>query len=824
MEPWSLGPRSPAVAHRGTIRHARHFMKTNSKMIEGKVPRRRSTDGPAVGASGSERTPRQNDDAGTISMAADALRGPQAAAPSTSTKSPGLQLLPGKGKSTPWSGDWQNRVLAVCEHGGDHKEAEPEEEAHEPERHSSPKRQQAVRSPSAPESKPTRATGGRERDRLTAGGQHLMWPCRHKLDADCPAPPIRPANPKADPAPRRLSVVVLGHEQEEQPDRRAWWRQLLCNSHSDAGSASNRPPAVPSAHIHRRDGHPCFTSVVAGQAEAPLEVPLEGASPETKRLAAELIGLGKEVIIRADCEDVTHSRRKRAEELADKYCGQLDRLSDRRAVWRRKHEVWMRKRAKASLCLLAGRHDYNDFYEHLSPLSGVQEPTSPNGSLGDTCKSASDSDRDCGQRDRLGSSSSSTPRNVSIGQNRSHDEEERREEKQRRRVSSRAQGSLYEQVIKSTSPKAAAIVRLSFGGEDSVPLQPIGEVDGGAQASTPRSSFDVSQRRDTRSDSRDLELPFVRQTSSSSSAVFSPSLPSRTPSLIDMDSGRRQSRVLQKRKSLKDPMASRRVSTSSDRLCMSRLRGGSKDSSGHGSDDEVEGARGALARSFTEKHKNFEYISDVAARHNLAPDEVKTKIAEFTGYAGGVDESLTMTQFTDVVRHYCGLSGNTEVPQHLVQKAMMIADKDGNGTVEFEEFLTWTVNTAFMEDVIVKDAKERELRQLARDFSVDLTDVERIRDAYDKYDEDLSGYIEEGEFKKLVLVLLKAKKESDVPAKRLMRYWKEVDQDHSGEIDFEEFFAWYLKYFYVPPDSQNSSNPAAQAYAGYGRYKLFEPR
>ena len=39
------------------------------------------------------------------------------------------------------------------------------------------------------------------------------------------------------------------------------------------------------------------------------------------------------------------------------------------------------------------------------------------------------------------------------------------------------------------------------------------------------------------------------------------------------------------------------------------------------------------------------------------------------------------------------------------------------------------------------------------------------------------------------------KEEDDLPQARAHRFWVELDADSSGEVDFSEFAAWYIKYF-----------------------------
>jgi Ca2+-binding EF-hand superfamily protein len=40
--------------------------------------------------------------------------------------------------------------------------------------------------------------------------------------------------------------------------------------------------------------------------------------------------------------------------------------------------------------------------------------------------------------------------------------------------------------------------------------------------------------------------------------------------------------------------------------------------------------------------------------------------------------------------------------------------------------------------------------------------------------------------------ILKVSDPSDVPQSRLERYWREIDLDGSGTVDFEEFVIWML--------------------------------
>jgi hypothetical protein len=76
-----------------------------------------------------------------------------------------------------------------------------------------------------------------------------------------------------------------------------------------------------------------------------------------------------------------------------------------------------------------------------------------------------------------------------------------------------------------------------------------------------------------------------------------------------------------------------------------------------------------------------------------------------------------------------------------------------------------------------------------------IAEVESVHSMFQFVDEDESGEIEFPEFEKLLYKLLKVPKEADLPATRLQHFWKQIDIDGSGSVDFAEFLQWYIKYF-----------------------------
>jgi len=156
-------------------------------------------------------------------------------------------------------------------------------------------------------------------------------------------------------------------------------------------------------------------------------------------------------------------------------------------------------------------------------------------------------------------------------------------------------------------------------------------------------------------------------------------------------------------------------------------------------------------------------------------------------------EYLSLDDFKDTVRRVCGLEKLAKIPTHLLQKGGCPVME--RGFLTFEEFVQWSIHTAFAEEVVVRCKKERELRSIARDFDMTILDIESVQRVFNDFDTDGSGEIEEDEFRKIVLKLMKVKNESDLSERRLERYWRDVDTDGGGSIGFVEFLCWYTKEF-----------------------------
>lgn len=133
-----------------------------------------------------------------------------------------------------------------------------------------------------------------------------------------------------------------------------------------------------------------------------------------------------------------------------------------------------------------------------------------------------------------------------------------------------------------------------------------------------------------------------------------------------------------------------------------------------------------------------------------------------------------------------------QVPRELFREALEI--QNTSMAVTFNDFLTWITQNAFSEDFLLND-EERFVRRIARKFGVPLLEVEKVKSHFDSFDSDGSGHIEETEFNQLLGKLLNLNDEDALPESRVKSFWRELDDDCSGVVEFHEFIPWYLGYF-----------------------------
>merc|ERR1719262_517085 len=104
---------------------------------------------------------------------------------------------------------------------------------------------------------------------------------------------------------------------------------------------------------------------------------------------------------------------------------------------------------------------------------------------------------------------------------------------------------------------------------------------------------------------------------------------------------------------------------------------------------------------------------------------------------------------------------------------------------------------------------------MAKRYNVSAVMIDQVKRDFDRFDENKNGVIDQQEFRNLLVSILKIK-ERDLSANRVSRFFKEVDLDGNGAVDFAEFTKWYLKYF----NGDGSTNSGALVHS---MYESFNP-
>jgi len=222
--------------------------------------------------------------------------------------------------------------------------------------------------------------------------------------------------------------------------------------------------------------------------------------------------------------------------------------------------------------------------------------------------------------------------------------------------------------------------------------------------------------------------------------------------------------------------------------------------------------RAALAsknRSGVSKKSDFDDIVSLSKQYCIHVGEVRQRLAEFHKLDLKHTGTLNQQQFEQAVRQRANLNDSEVIPDHLTLPKFRPTKSNtykpdlsssapssiDSNACDFGEYLLWCMNTAYAEEILVPDPNERLVRKLARKNKFVVTDVERTKSVFDRFDNGHTGIIEEEEFGQILRVLMNIDSAIEMPAKRIKRYWCEVPKQCGVSVSFEEFLIWYLRLF-----------------------------
>jgi len=142
---------------------------------------------------------------------------------------------------------------------------------------------------------------------------------------------------------------------------------------------------------------------------------------------------------------------------------------------------------------------------------------------------------------------------------------------------------------------------------------------------------------------------------------------------------------------------------------------------------------------------------------------------------------------------YSVLYGTQFVPQTLINSCVSSLSR----RVNFVDTLKAMAQHAFSQAIVTPPEQVR-LRDLARQWEVPLSDVEELKDHFDRFDADKTELLDFTQFQGLLRMILKLPNNIEIPHSRACKFWREIDQAgrvRNGKINFEGFFWWHKRCF-----------------------------
>jgi len=182
-----------------------------------------------------------------------------------------------------------------------------------------------------------------------------------------------------------------------------------------------------------------------------------------------------------------------------------------------------------------------------------------------------------------------------------------------------------------------------------------------------------------------------------------------------------------------------------------------------------------------------------------------------------VEGKLIRDRFSQILCNLADVDEPDKLPKDLLRDAFEMADQDGDNEIDFKEFVVWYSKHGFSESISCS-REQRELRELANKLGMTVPDIENFKSSFDRFDEDGSGAIDIHEFEDVLRVLMRIPRHVQIPTSRVRHFWREVDTDQNGEINFDEFLNFFLRRF-----GDEAMPPTASEYSAFKHTSVRKP-
>eukprot|EP00931_Biecheleriopsis_adriatica_P042013 TRINITY_DN2394_c1_g1_i3.p1 TRINITY_DN2394_c1_g1~~TRINITY_DN2394_c1_g1_i3.p1 ORF type:complete len:454 (-),score=93.15 TRINITY_DN2394_c1_g1_i3:54-1415(-) len=219
--------------------------------------------------------------------------------------------------------------------------------------------------------------------------------------------------------------------------------------------------------------------------------------------------------------------------------------------------------------------------------------------------------------------------------------------------------------------------------------------------------------------------------------------------------------------------------------------------------DSSEDEQDAAGQAKFDPHASpFETCMILSRKHRCHLQYVRQCYEEFASYDLDASGRLSFEEFRERLRARCGYKDSEEVPPRLLDNIFARIDCNNDSSIDFEEYLLWSMSSKFSEEILVPSPEARSMRQLSRDLDVPIPEIERLKRIFELFDTNGNGFIDKEEFEEVILKLLKVKDRTDLSQGTVSRYWRECDWDNVGQVDFLGFLLWHLRMDFVADEGR----------------------